>query len=97
VVLAFGADVQVGQQIRLPDDLAAANALDPQALGAHTLLANTRHAPRMGAGLVLSAFTLEPGHSTSLAIVDSGQWLVNSEKPRVFNIPSLVAQMPFSR
>ena len=38
VVLALGADVQVGFEIGLPDGLAAAHALDPEALGAHALL-----------------------------------------------------------
>jgi hypothetical protein len=72
VVLAFGADVQVGQQIRLPDDLAAAYALDPQALGAYTLLTLPGDSVRARTRFVLSTFTLEPGHSTSLISVDSG-------------------------
>ena len=35
VVLALGTDIQVGFKIRLPDRLPAAQALDPQALGAN--------------------------------------------------------------
>ena len=37
VVLALGADVQIGFEIRLVDGLAAAGAFHPQALGAHVL------------------------------------------------------------
>ncbi len=39
VVLALGADVQVGCEIGLADGLAAARALDPEAFGADSLLA----------------------------------------------------------
>src|ERR1035438_4477994 len=70
MVLALGADVEVGQQISLPDDRAAGSALDPQTLGAHPRLCRRRRAPKAGA--VFSAITLQPGHWTSL------QWSVNS-------------------
>src|SRR5437764_9431314 len=53
MALAFRADVPVGVEILLPDDLAAIVALDPQALGADALL-------RRGLDLVI--FALEPGH-----------------------------------
>ena len=38
MVLALGADVQVGLQVGLEDGLAAARTLDPETLGADPLL-----------------------------------------------------------
>ena len=53
VVPAFGADVQIFDEVLLEDGLGAAGALDPEALGADGLL-----------GIVddLVVFALEPGH-----------------------------------
>src|ERR1035438_962718 len=102
MVLALGADVEVGQQISLPDDRAAGSALDPQTLGAHPRLCRRRRAPEAGA--VLSAITLEPGHSTSQMQQTANSWrkgnssvCVNCLLPTVFfqySIPRC-ARMPF--
>ena len=56
VALAFGANVEILVEIFLPDDLAAAIALHPQAFGADFFLA---------ASLDLGTFALEPGHNCS--------------------------------
>ena len=56
VALALGADVEILVEIFLPDDLAAAIALHPQAFGADFFLA---------ASLDLGTFALEPGHNCS--------------------------------
>ena len=68
MVLAFGANVEVGQQIGLPDDRATGSALDPQTLGAHPRL---RYRRALQARPVLPILALEPGHETSLKPVGS--------------------------
>src|ERR1017187_4310676 len=67
VMLAFGADVEVGVQVGLEDDLAAAQALHPKALGAYRFACSIRAALGPGARLVVAIFTLEPGHSNSFS------------------------------
>jgi len=62
VVLALGADVQVGFEVGLPDGLAAAHALGPKALGAHLSPAGIGGTVATGVGFVLTFVTLEPGH-----------------------------------
>ena len=62
VVLALGADVQVGFEVGLPDGLAAAGALDPEALSAYTFFLVVVR------GFELAVFALKPGHRL-LAIV----------------------------
>ena len=58
VVLALGADVQVGLKVGLEDGLAAAGAFDPEALGADTFLLVA-----VAAGTVeLTVFALKPRH-----------------------------------
>jgi hypothetical protein len=67
VVLALGADVQVGFEVRLPDGLPAAQALGPQALGAHLSFAGVGTTPIAArARLVFAVFALEPGHPKPL-------------------------------
>ena len=64
VMLALGADVQVGGQIGFPDGLAAAHAFDPEALGADRVLAiAVGVGARPARGRVIAVFSLEPGHS----------------------------------
>ena len=63
VLLALGADVEVGLKVLLPDDLAAALALDPKAFTAHRALA-TR--------IQLLLFALKPAHE-SLSKSDRSQ------------------------
>ena len=60
VVLALGADVEVGFKIGLADGLAAAGALDPEALGADTFFGVV--AAIVAGAFELAVFTLEPGH-----------------------------------
>ncbi len=71
VVLALGADHQVGLEIGLVDGLAAARAFDPEALGADVFCARSR--ARVGAAVLgrrrrleLPALALEPRHTVQL-------------------------------
>ena len=61
VVLALGADIQVGFKSAFQMIGAAAQALDPKALGANIL-----SAPGPGTGSVIAIFSLEPGHRNYL-------------------------------
>jgi len=63
VLFALGADVEVGLKVLLPDDLAAALALDPKAFTANSALA-TR--------IQLLLFALKPAHE-SLSKSDRSQ------------------------
>ncbi len=64
VMLALGADVQVGFEIGLADRLAAAEALDPQAVGADPAFGASAVRARWP-GLVFAILSLEPGHRHS--------------------------------
>jgi hypothetical protein len=55
VASAFGADLEIGFELGLPDGLAAAVALGPEAFGADAI----------GAGLKFVVFAPEPGHGGS--------------------------------
>jgi hypothetical protein len=68
MVLAFGADVEIGFEIFLPDDGAAAGALGPQAFGFHRALIG-------GDGVIdRFFFALEPGHLVFAALrIELGQ------------------------
>src|SRR5271166_5481781 len=66
VILALGANVEVGLQVRLEDDLAAAGTLDPESLGANSSLAGVPIALR--GAIVLAIFALEPGHKASTIV-----------------------------
>ena len=56
VVLALGADIQVGLKIGFPNSLPAAQALDPKAFGTNALFSAV-------ARLVFAVLSLEPGHN----------------------------------
>jgi hypothetical protein len=68
MMLALGAHVQVSFQFRLPNGLAAAQALGPQTFGANVSFARVRAPIAAGAGFVLAVITLEPGHAHSLKL-----------------------------
>jgi hypothetical protein len=59
VVLAFRAHIQIGFKIRLENCLTAAQALDPQTLGANPPFGRVS-AVRTRARLVLAVITFEP-------------------------------------
>ena len=85
VVLALGADVEIGLQIGVEDGLAAAGTLGPEAFGADALFFV---AVAFGA-FEFAVLALEPGHRTSDIIeagvrgqgsVNSGQGSVNRDQ-----------------
>jgi hypothetical protein len=65
VVLALGADVQIGFQVSLPDGLAAVQAFGSQAFRSNASSAGNRAAVAAGIGLVFAMVSLEPGHADS--------------------------------
>src|ERR1019366_3641498 len=66
MVLALGADVEVGRQVGLEDRLTVTRALDPKAVGANPLLGGVSAALGVGVGFVIATLSLEPGHQDSL-------------------------------
>ncbi len=76
VPLALGADVQVLIELFLPDDLAAALALDPQAFRANALLARR---------FQLAAFSFEPGHGDDCRTAELRNCRIVQSQPVRFN------------